>query len=370
MGFPAGVDEITTDWLRQRLAEARVAEAGRLRGFRAEPVAKQGMTSLAHVLTLDYDGNCPGAPGSLLAKFSLDLAPVKEALAANRGFEREVTFYTRFGDRAGIPVPRCYWARHDAEANRCGLLLEYIPGMRAADQFSGTVDEVAQVVPHLATFHARWWGRDTELAALPQGLAPFMVDLYLARLRPALETVRSRYRTEVGDTLIELIELWIEGAHRIAESERRRPRTLCHGDLHREQILFPTRDDDTIRVIDWQLAAADGGATDLAHLLTAGLRPGQRAEAEAELVARYRATLAEHGVEIPADDVEDAYRLGIARLAVFYMTAFAMGDITPAVAWWEADDKRKGVSFWEGVCGWTTAAVEANGVIGLLRRYR
>lgn len=368
MSFPSEIGEVTVGWLGECLRERGVPGAERLRSFDAEPVARQGMTSLAHVLTLDYEGEGGVAPRTMLAKFSLDSKPVKEAFAANRGFEREVAFYNSFGANAGIPVPRCYWARYDAEANRCGMLLEYVENTRATDVFTGRVEEIEPVVAHLASFHAKWWNRP-ELKGVYPGQAPFMLDLILEKLTLSLDSIKSHYRSEVGDTLIDLLELWIPNAHRFADHERSKPQTLCHGDLHREQILFPLADGDPLCVIDWQLVASDSGATDLAHLLVSGLRPEQRERKERELVERYHAGLLKHGVaDYSLDDVWASYRQGVARLALFYMTAFAMGDITPVVAWWESDAKRKEFSFWEATCGWTSRALEDHRVLDHLRR--
>jgi aminoglycoside phosphotransferase (APT) family kinase protein len=358
---PTAIGEVDAGWLAERLYACGVR--GRLRSVSATPVPRQGMTSLAHVLSLEWDGE---GPAQLLIKFSLDTPPIREAMAANRGFEREVAFYTRFADRAGIPVPHCYWANWDAASGRCAMLLEYVADARATDVFTGSVDEVEQVVALLGPFHARWWTHSTELAAMPPCRAPFMVDLIAAKLAPALDTIRDRYRAEVGDTLAALLELWLPNAQRLAERERARPQTLVHGDLHRGQVLFPPAGPP--RIIDWQLAGSDNGAVDLAHIVVAGLRPEQRRDVEAALVERYHAALAAHGVDLAVAELRDAYREGIARLALFYMTAFAYGDVAPVLAWWEADESRKGHSFWDVTCGWMTQALEDNQVLDHLRR--
>lgn len=369
MSSPRRIDEIELEWLNETLRESGVLGDAHVRSFHAAPVPKQGMTSLAHVVTLDYDERSETAPGSLIAKFSLDAPPIQEAMASNRGFEREVAFYQGPGRDAGIPVPRCFWADYDPESNSCGLLLEFVEGMRTTDVFSGTVDEIELVVDRLAPFHSKWWGRTDGLQGIPPGQSPFMLELYKARLVPALDNIKDRYRVEAGETLVELIELWLDQAEKLARHEAAKPQTLCHGDLHREQVLFPAAAGGTPCVIDWQLAAADTGPTDLAHLLLSGLHPEQRQREETHLVERYHAGLLESGVQgWSLDDTWESYKQGLARLALFYLTAFAAGDMAPIIAWWDSDEKRRGTSFWDVSCGRPAQAIEQHGVLDLFRR--
>ncbi len=361
--FPRDVDGITVEWLRERLREKAPLAAGRLRSFQAEPVAKQGMTSLAHVLTLDYDDNPGHLPRKLLAKFSLDSAPVKAALAGNRGFEREVAFYTRFGEDPGITTPRCHWAQFDAGEGRCGLLLDYVEDTRITDVFTGQVKDIESVTAALAPFHARWWNSPALKSTLP-GMAPFMLEPILVRLRLAIDNMRGVYRDQVGETLIAAVAFWLDNALFLAEKEQRQPQTLCHGDLHREQILFPQSAMGPIFVFDWQLSGHDTAATDLAYLLVSGLRPEQRQAHERGIVEAYYADLIRYGVQnYSIDQLWQSYRLGIARQAMFYMTVFAIDDVAPVLDWWSNDEKRQNFSFWDVSCLWVSQALKDHEVL-------
>ena len=369
MTSPALIDEISVEWLNALLRRHGIMKGDCIGSFDVEPVPCQGMTSLTHILTLRYNHKPPSAPSQLIAKFSLDNEMVKDAFAANRGFEREVDFYNRFGGDAGIPIPHCYWAQYDKETNSCGILMEYVGNTRATTTFTGTIQEIEQVVDHLAPFHARWWQREHEMKGVYPGQAPFMVDTLVKKLKPALENINSNYRNEVGETLVSLLELWIANAGHFAKHQQKMPQTLCHGDLHREQILFPADAGDPFCVIDWQLSAIDSGPADLAHLLTSGLRPEQRRQHEHELLERYFNGLVQHGVtDYSQEQMMDSFRLGIARFALFYLSAFSMGDISPIIQWWENDDKRKGFSFWDVIIQWPAQALEKHGVIEYLTK--
>ncbi len=367
MSFPERLSEITVAWLNEVLTKKYASPPGRVRSFDAEPIARQGVTSTIYLITLTYDREPHRGPDRLIAKFSSDNEAVREALAANRGYQREVGFYLAVGDDAGIPVPRCYAACYDAASNRCLLVLDYIDNTCERDVFSGTVADIELAVRHLAAFHARWWGKEGALTGFTRGMAPFLVELYAGKLTDSLNHIRTRYRDQVGPTLISLLELWLENTPLFARYFQRGPLTLCHGDFHRNQLLFPITDGDPFCVIDWQLVCIDSGPTDLAHIIVTGLLPDQRRQKEREIVEEYHRLLLAGGVRNHSrDDTWLQYRLGIVKLALFYLSAFAIGDVQPMAAWWDADATHAGTPFWDVLCTWPSRAMEEHGVLDLL----
>lgn len=369
MPFPARLSEVTVDWLNDVLVEKRILTTERVAAFTVEPVPLQGLTCSVHVLTLSYDRPSARAPQKLILKISTDNPAARQALAANRGYQREVSFYSNIGSDAGIPVPACYAARYNAEDDSCVLLLDYIDNTCQKDVFSGVPEDVDLAVEHLAALHAGWWGRERELESrgIVYAQAPFLLDIYLEKLTAALGCLSGRYRTDAGPTLMSLLDLWLPNARLFADHFRKGPLTLCHGDFHRNQILFPVAGRNPFCVIDWQLVTIDSGATDLAHILVTGLFPDQRRARERELVEKYYALLLQHGViDCSIDRIREQYALGVVKLALFYLTTFAMGDVQPIVDWWAADEKHKGVSFWDMLCGWPSRALEEHGALELL----
>ncbi|WP_193173489.1 oxidoreductase family protein [Nisaea nitritireducens] len=366
---PTSVEQITTEWLKECLMSSGQTGAERLIGFTAEPVGTPGMTSVVHVLSLSYEGDAGGAPTKLAAKFSLDLEPVKQALSSNRGYEREFLFYKHFGADAGIPTPLCYWASYDATETRCGLLLEYLDGTCSSNRFIGTSSEIEPIIDRLAAFHARWWNKADGHAGLIPAFAPYLVDLILEKLESSLRNIKAHHRARVGDTLVELVEFWLSHAHEISELERAKPQTLCHGDLHREQILFPASPGGPLNIIDWQMAGSDSAALDLSFLLSGGLRPEDRSRNEVAFIERYYASLTDSGVDdYSMEELMGSYRVSIARQAVFSMMAFAMEDLTPVFAWWDSSPDRKNFSFWDVTCGWATMALDEHQVLNQLKQ--
>ena len=372
---PKQASDITLAWLETCLQRHRPALKAKLIDFQTRPTPKQGMTSTVHILELTFaqnalaQQNTPPNPNHLVAKFSSSHPQAQEALAANRGFQREFDFYQHFGDQSGLSIPFCYWAHYDPLANQAGLLLEYIADTRTTSVHDGHVQDIQAVLDQLAPFHARWWNQSEKLAVLCQGQDSFIVDPILAKLELALTNIRQHYRAEISETLIALLEQWLQKAPRFIAYEQQQPQTLCHGDLHRDQILFPSAPEGTICLIDWQMASRDSGAYDLAYLLMTGLRPEQRKSCERSLIESYHAQLLANGVtDYPFQALWDSYRFSIARIAIYFLSALAAPDIAPILAWWESDEKRKGISFWETTYHGLSKAIDQHGVLDYLKQ--
>ena len=372
---PKQASDITLAWLETCLQRHRPALKAKLIDFSTRPTPKQGMTSTVHILELKFaqqalaKQNTHPNPSRLVAKFSSNHPQVQEALAANRGFQREFTFYQHFADQPGLSIPSCYWAHYDPVTNQAGLLLEYIQDTRVTSVYDGHTQDIQAVLDQLAPFHARWWNQSAKLAVLCQGQESFIVDPILAKLDLALTNIRQRHRAEIGETLIALLEQWIASAHRLITYEQQKPQTLCHGDLHRDQILFPSAAEGTVCIIDWQMASRDSGAYDLAYLLMTGLRPEQRKSCERLMIEKYHAQLLANGVtDYPFQTLWDSYRFSIARIAIYFLSALAAPDISPTLIWWESDEKRKGHSFWEATYQGLSQAIDQHGVLEYLKQ--
>ena len=373
--IPQQASEITLAWLTSCLQQHHLPVKASLVAFHSTLATKQGMTSSVHILELQYDHALPPAetghpnPRHLIAKFSSDQPQAQQALAANRGYQREFDFYQNFAAQTGPLVPFCYWSHYDPLTNRAGLLLEYVEDARHTSVYDGNIEDIRSVLGRLVPFHAKWWNQSAKLSSLCQGQDRFIVDPILAKLDRARINIHQHFRNEVGETLIALLEYWIPNARRLIAYEQQKPQTLCHGDLHRDQILFPRAADGAVRIIDWQMAARDSGAYDLAYLLITGLRPEQRTVCERAMVENYHAELLAHGVtDYPLEALWSSYRFSLARIAISFLSALSAPDIAPILTWWESDEKRKGISFWKATYQNISLAIDQHGVLEQLKQ--
>ena len=86
-----------------------------------------------------------------------------------------------------------------------------------------------------------------------------------------------------------------------------------HGDFRIENFLFGKAGSDTeVVFLDWQLAGYGSGLRDMAYFVSQGFEPNVRREVEDALLARYHATLVEHGVlGYSLAQCHEDYRLGL-----------------------------------------------------------
>lgn len=75
------------------------------------------------------------------------------------------------------------------------------------------------------------------------------------------------------------------------------PQTLTHGDLHLENVFFPTAAGGRFAVVDWQMVMLSRhGASDVTRVIAMGLAPETRRAHGASLLAHYHQHLVERGV--------------------------------------------------------------------------
>jgi hypothetical protein len=92
MSVRADFDEITPKWLTAVLHEAGALDQARVTSIQSAPIGRLGFFGQIPRLRISYDKLEPGAPRSLVAKFSAP-NPEARAMAHSMGFyEREIGF--------------------------------------------------------------------------------------------------------------------------------------------------------------------------------------------------------------------------------------------------------------------------------------
>jgi thiamine kinase-like enzyme len=90
------------------------------------------------------------------------------------------------------------------------------------------------------------------------------------------------------------------------------PLTLCHGDVRLDNAFFYDDEDATVSMVDWAIASATTGVTDLSYFMSQSLSVTDRRAHEAELTQLYYDTLVVNGVaDYPYDDFWIGYRRAI-----------------------------------------------------------
>ncbi len=310
-----GRDGITAEWLTEALRESGHLPRGRVREVE---VSNEGIgfgyISETVRLIPSYEGADTSAPSSLVAKVpvSLDFPEYLRPWAA-QAVETELRFYPHAGGDCAARIPACYGAAH-AGWRSYALLLEDLSRLETLSQMDSCPRERAEtIVRMLGAFHAQWWESERLRAAswLPSpqrqsalnaplvedGWAPF-AERIVPRVDPAFLPVGERLVREFGN-------IFERGAASAA--------TLVHGDFRIENFLFGEAGSDIeVVFLDWQLAGYGSGLRDMAYFISQGFEPQERREVEDGLLARYHASLVEHGVKgYSLAQCRDDYRLGL-----------------------------------------------------------
>jgi len=288
-------EELGAPWLTAVLVAAGALPAGRRVVDVAQDPVGTGQMADSVRIRLTYDAEAPGAPASVVGKFTPADDTSRSTALALRTSEVEVRFYQEIAPTVGVRTPRCYYAAVDPATASFVLVLEDMAPARQGDQMQGcTPDEAAAALAELSRLHAPRWG-DPRLADLEWlvragaavgELLPLLFDGFVAR-----------YGAELDDDVVAV------GAHLFARigaylDAPAGPRTVQHADYRLDNLLFGGGDGGrpTVTVVDWQTVTLGPGASDVSYFLGAGLPRAARRAHEEALVREYHERLVAGGV--------------------------------------------------------------------------
>jgi hypothetical protein len=296
-----GPDDITAGWISEVLG----GDVGSI------STARIGDGLVGLNLRVGLRDHAPGLPDSVVLKLpSLDETSRATGVAL-RNYEREVKFYTQLAATLDIRVPHCHHGEWDAASGDFVLVLEDMAPAEPGDQLTGCSIEHAEVaVAELARLHGPrwddptlhtvdWLGRRTGPGDTAQltGLWQLLFPGFLAT-----------YRRYLTDDAAELVE-WFGGHLATWVDERTGPMAVTHGDYRLDNLLFGTAaGGPPVTAVDWQSPGHGPPIADVAYFCGAGLLPPERAVHERDLLERYRAGLAEYGVDVDDEWIWEQYR--------------------------------------------------------------
>jgi hypothetical protein len=320
MRVPAAADEITVEWLTTVLREAGAIESSCVTSIQSRPVGQLGFAGQILRLDMSYDKAEPGAPRSLVAKFSTVHSEARATVHSMGFYEREIGFYRELAADCPVRTPRCYFGEVDMDSGTSLLLLEDLTWMRNLNSARGSIADAELVIGELAKLHAAWWG-DVRLDQIPwlamKGfLTPEQAPLLFTQ---NWESFLGKLSIPVTGELLRAGELCARylGAVLVSVSTEP-PRTLIHNDVQGDNLLIAANGE--VAFIDWQLTTCAQPVIDLARFLVGNLDTAERRRHEDRLLEMYSSGLAERGVagyslEQCRDDCRLALVLAASRLA-------------------------------------------------------
>lgn len=298
--IPAGVAEITTEWLTAALRPA-IGPAARVESFESTRIG-EGVGFLGELARVRpvYSGDAgAGAPASIIVKLPTQV-PEPRGLAALLGFyEREIGFYNEIGQDVGVRIPKAYHAVFEPEGADFALIMEDVQGAAIGDQLASCSLEQAKVaVRELARLHARWW-QSPKLSAyawLPSRGHSFYEILKMGHLQNLVafnEKFASHFDPMVARCVNGLGEKYDEYLGTLFD----RPLTLTHSDFRLDNMMFGAKGTpEEFVLLDWQLCQASVGTLDLQYFISGNLKKDVIAAHTEELLDTYYQHLRASGV--------------------------------------------------------------------------
>jgi hypothetical protein len=314
MSVPADSDGITPDWLTAVLRDVGAISHARVTSIQSGPVGHMGMTGQLYRLRIGYDKVEPGAPRSLLAKFSARHPEVRATVHSIGFYEREIGFYRAFAADCPVRTPRCYFGEVEMDSGASLLLLEDLTWMHNLNSAGGSVDDVELVIRELCKLHAAWWGdaRLDQTAWLPMKgiLAPDQAPVVLTQ---NWGSFLGKLSIPVTEELLSAGELCARYLYAVSVSMYTEPpRTLIHHDVQGDNLLVAEDGERTLALIDWQLTTAARPVLDLANFIVAYLDTPERRRHEDRLLEIYHSVLTERGVtDYPLEQCRNDYRMAL-----------------------------------------------------------
>ena len=309
--IPTTVEKVTPAWLTDALRGSGLLDGGVVTGFNAELIGQGfGLMGLLHRLTPIYDGG--SGPATVVLKTPVDHEMTRFVARTFQFYGKEVAFYRTAADRSPLTTPRCLASAHDPESDDFVLLLEDLGDAEVHNQLDGCPPDLAEAaVRALARHHIEFWETPAfgkELSWLPYGWDPPMPQGVQQGVTMAWEPFLAGFGDHVDDDIRAIGERFPSVVEEMMYFPEK-PTTLAHGDYRLDNLFFRRHEDDTeVIAIDWQICVRTVGAYDLGYFISQSLTTENRRAHEERLLDVYRSTLAEAGIDYPADELMEDYR--------------------------------------------------------------
>ncbi len=324
--------QATSDWLTFVLAKNGFLSKGSVSSIEQETLTVGNTGSMADFISLNvkYSQNrWDRLPSKILMK----------VMKLEIHTEKEIDYYEFFlNTKPSFSMIQCYGVEKSPETKQSCLLLEDLRHTHHHSRWPlpPTEDECLDAVTVLAGFHAYWWNHSCfgepgfEIPS-KEGLQKSVKQFEEAYLHfidfigDRLSAKRKKIYELVLRKLPELI--W----NRLSSSERL---TLCHGDSHFSNFLYPNqKGKDECVILDWEFWTIGLGAQDLAYMMALHWYPERRQRMEQSMLKVYLEEMEKQGIDYDWEDLQTDYRIFVVFNLMTPVMQYLNG--VPSFIWWD-----------------------------------
>ena len=297
---------VTPEWMTRALQQSGDLTRGRVVSLTCDIIGTGKMGDNAR-FTLAYDQSGTGAPATVVGKFPASEASTRKMAGEQGAYYNEVMFYRHLAGRTEMRTPRIYASEISADRQTFTLIMEDLaPASPGSQLVPATLDQVRQVAAEAARLATAFYG-DASLAGYDVVQSPLsdgggaIAQAYLQQCWPGF---LARFGDALSDECREFGSYYVQH-HNAFATRFQGPRTLAHGDLRAENVLFG---DDRCCAIDWQTMVEASPLTDLAYFMGSSVDVDDRRRWEREVVAAYGGLLDDSGVQLDEEQCWSQYR--------------------------------------------------------------
>lgn len=299
-------EAVTPEWMTAALQQTGHLDTARVVSLACEIIGTGKMGDNAR-FTLAYDQEGTGAPATVVGKFPAREASTRKMAGEQGAYYNEVMFYRHLAGRTDMRTPHIFAIAISPDRQTFTLIMEDLAPARPGSQLVPvTIEQVRQVAAEAARLATAFYG-DASLAGYDFVQSPLsdgggaIAQAYLQQCWPGF---LARFGDALSEECRQFGTYYVEH-HNAFATRFHGPRTLAHGDLRAENILFG---DGWSCVIDWQTMIEASPLTDLSYFMGSSVDVGDRRRWERDVVANYGELLDQLGVQLDEDECWSQYR--------------------------------------------------------------
>ncbi|THB77155.1 MAG: DUF1679 domain-containing protein [Desulfobacteraceae bacterium] len=252
--------------------------------------------------------------------------------------KKEILFYSWIKQQnIQLPIPECHVCQYDDDTGQSLLVLDDHSHSHHCTQWPlpPVMADCRKAIQAMAKVHASLWEHPALGDSIGSIPTPADIEQNENRFSNTLELFSREMEDRFSPAYKDVFQAAISNYYPLVSNRliNKDKLTLCHGDLHAWNFMYPKDSENSIYIIDWQSCNADIGAEDLAYMVGLHWTSERRQRYEMELLSLYYDSLIKGGVNNYSwDQCFLDYRIAV--IGQFFVPLWQWESKVPPYFWW------------------------------------